>query len=156
MIRSATVEDLPALLELEADAFVTDRISRRSFRHLLTRANAASLVDADEAGLCGYVTVLFNRRTPLARLYSLAVQPRCRGRRKADELLEAAERASCRHGCSVMRLEVHPGNAVARRLYERRGFHEIGIYRKFYEDGADAIRMEKQLTATLSQTSPAN
>lgn len=146
MIRPATIRDLPALLALEAEAFTGDRISRRSFRHLLTKANAASLVDEDRTGLCGYVTVLFSRATTLARLYSIAVAPRCRGRRKGKLLLGAAEEASQRRGCRALRLEVRPDNKAARGLYSKRGYQGIGVYRRYYEDGADAIRLEKPLT----------
>ena len=49
MIRHATLRDLDGLVELERRSFDADLISRRSFRHLLTRANA-SLVVADEDG----------------------------------------------------------------------------------------------------------
>jgi len=146
MIRRATIQDLPALLTLEAEAFTGDRISQRSFRHLLTKANAISLVDEDDAGLCGYVTVLFNRATALARLYSIAVAPRCRGRRKGELLLGAAEDASRQRGCSALRLEVRPDNATARGLYGKGGYRSIGVYERFYEDGADAVRLEKQLS----------
>lgn len=150
MIRPATIEDLPALLELEAQAFASDRISRRSFRHLLTKANAVCLIDEEDGGLSGYVMVLFNRRSPVARLYSIAVQPSRSGQRKGELLLAAAEQSSRRHGCSALRLEVRPENAAALRLYERNGFHKIGTYRSFYEDGADAIRMEKRLFGDMA------
>ncbi|MEQ9608176.1 MAG: GNAT family N-acetyltransferase [Kiloniellaceae bacterium] len=145
MIRPATLEDLPALMEIEARAFTHDRISRRNFRHLLSRANAVSLVDTDRQGLCGYVTVLFNRRSPRARLYSLAVDPRCRGRGLGTKLLAAAEKACRAQGCSALCLEVHPRNAKARRLYKQTGYRAIGRYPDFYEDGADAVRLEKSL-----------
>ena len=143
MIRPATLEDLPALMEIEARAFTHDRISRRNFRHLLTGANALSLVDRDRQGLCGYVTVLFNRRSPRARLYSLAVDPRCRGRGLGTKLLAAAEKACRAHGCGALRLEVHPRNSTAQRLYRQAGYREFGHYPAFYEDGADALRLEK-------------
>jgi ribosomal protein S18 acetylase RimI-like enzyme len=151
MIRPATLEDLPALLEIEALAFAHDRISRRNFRHLLTGANAASLVDADREGLCGYVTVLFHAGTPLGRLYSLAVAPRCRGRGLGAKLLAAAEAACRAQDCRALRLEVHPRNTKARRLYQQTGYHEFGRYAEFYEDGSDAVRMEKPLPPRRAQ-----
>lgn len=145
MIRPARIDDLPALVELENDVFPQDRISRRSFRHLLTRAHAASLVDEDGDGLCGYVTVLFRRGAAWGRLYSLAVLPRCRGRRLGEQLLAAAEQACRKQGCTTLRLEVHPNNAVAQRLYAKAGYRDFGRYPGFYEDGADALRLEKPL-----------
>jgi len=145
MIRPARIDDLPALVDIENDVFAKDRISRRNFRHLLTRAHAVSLVDEDRDGLCGYITVLFRRGAGCGRLYSLAVLPRCRGRRLGEQLLAAAEQACRKRGCTSLRLEVHPDNAVAQRLYDRTGYRDFGRYPEFYEDGADALRLEKPL-----------
>lgn len=145
MIRPARIDDLPALVDIENAVFAQDRISRRNFRRLLTRAHAVSLVDEDRDGLCGYITVLFRRGAVWGRLYSLAVLPRCRGRRLGEQLLAAAEEACRKRGCTSLRLEVHPDNAVAQRLYDTTGYRAFGRYPEFYEDGADALRLEKPL-----------
>lgn len=145
MIHPATPEDLPALLELEEASFSHDRISRRNFRHILNGANAATLVESDRQGLCGYVTVLFRSGTRLGRIYSLAVARRCRGRGLGRKLLAAAEAACRDRDCRALRLEVHPRNARARRLYKQAGYESFGRYVGYYENGADAVRMEKPL-----------
>lgn len=147
MIRPATPADLSALIDLEEAAFSHDRISRRNFRHILNGANAETLVEADRQGVCGYVTVLFRRGTGLGRIYSLAVARRCRGRGLGRKLLRAAETACRDRDCRALRLEVHPRNAKARRLYRQAGYGVFGRYDKYYEDGADAVRMEKPLPA---------
>jgi len=153
MICPATADDLDALVVLEAHAFTHDRLSRRSFRHLLTRGNAAALIDREAEGLCGYAVVLFRRGSAHARLYSIAVDPEYRGRGKGVALLAAAEQAGRERGCADLRLEVHPENRQARELYARAGYREFGIYPEFYEDGADAIRMEKTLNPALETLS---
>ena len=81
MIRKATLHDLEALVALENRSFTTDRLSRRSFRHLLTKAHAVTLVDELEGRLAGYATLLFNMGTSLARLYSISMDSewRCNG-----------------------------------------------------------------------------
>ncbi|MEO3428360.1 GNAT family N-acetyltransferase [Pelagibius sp. CAU 1746] len=150
MIRSATPEDLSALFELEETAFSHDRISRRNFRHILNGANAATFVASDRQGLCGYVTVLFRSGTRLGRIYSLAVARRCRGRGLGRKLLAAAEAACRERDCRALRLEVHPRNARARRLYKQAGYSVFGRYDKYYENGADAVRMEKPLAPRRS------
>ena len=78
MIRHATLDDLEQLVALEERCFESDRISRRRFRHLLTRANASTLVAEEGGRLLGYVLVLFSRGTALARLYSIAVDREAR------------------------------------------------------------------------------
>lgn len=146
MIRPARIDDLSAIVDIENDVFAQDRISRRNFRHLLTRAHALTLVDVDREGITGYVSVLFRRGAAWGRVYSLAVAPRSRGRRLGDKLLAAAERACRQYGYTALRLEVRLRNRKARRLYERRGYREFGRYEGYYEDGSDALRLEKPLS----------
>ena len=68
MTRVATLNDIEALLAIEQQSFAADRISRRQFRHMLTRANAAVLVDERAGRIVGDVVVLFSRATSVARL----------------------------------------------------------------------------------------
>ena len=63
MIRPAQLKDLDVLMDIENRSFDIDRLTRRSFRYLLTRANAETLVYEDEGRLTGYVMVLFNTGT---------------------------------------------------------------------------------------------
>ena len=156
-IRPAGLDDLPALLLLEERSFAIDRLSRRSFRHLLTRANGSTLVEEapDMQGggqIRGYAAVLFHRGTSLARLYSLAVDPQQRGKGIGAALLAAAEQAALEHDAAYMRLEVHQDNRDAQTLYEAAGYHAFAIAHHYYEDDGDAIRMEKALTGESGQT----
>ena len=148
-IRLARAEDLDALLALENRCFELDRLSRRSFRHFLASDTASCLV-AERAGeLLGYALVLFHGRTALARLYSMAVAPEHQGQGLGRVLLEAAEAAALDSGAAVMRLEVHPQNFAAIALYRRAGYLEFGVYRGFYEDDSDALRMQHVLVPRL-------
>ena len=144
-LRPARPEDLDALVELEQRCFVYDRLSRRSFRHFLATDTATCLVAEHGGGLLGYVLVLFHGRTALARLYSMAVAPEQQGQGLGRELLRAAEAAALDGGAALMRLEVNPGNAAAVALYRSVGYTDIGIYRAYYEDDSDALRMEHAL-----------
>jgi ribosomal protein S18 acetylase RimI-like enzyme len=148
-IHPARVEDLDALLALENRCFELDRLSRRSFRHFLSSDTASCLV-AERAGeLLGYALVLFHGRTALARLYSMAVAPEHQGQGLGRVLLEAIETAALDAGAAVMRLEVHPQNFAAIALYRRAGYLEFGVYRGFYEDDSDALRMQHVLVPRL-------
>ena len=92
MIRNACVEDLDGLLDIENRSFTTDKITRRSFRYLLTQGNAATILEEQGKVIRGYSLLLFNDATSYARLYSLAVDPACQTvlgelrRRLAEEL----------------------------------------------------------------------
>ncbi len=146
MIRKATLDDIPALVALEERSFETDRFSRRAFRYLLTKANAATLVEtAPDGTVRGYATVLFMRDDTLARLYSIAVDPAYRGRDIGKALLHAAEAAAQARGVVSMRLEVRADNAVGIALYQQQGYRRFAIQPHYYEDEVDAVRMEKSL-----------
>ena len=97
-------------------------MSRRSFRHAITRGHGITLVAETGAGLAGYIMVLFSRGSPMARVYSVAVDRDLRGRGLARRLIEAAEAAATEAECIELRLEVRPDNAGAIALYESLGY----------------------------------
>src|SRR3546814_3185368 len=103
-------------------SFDSDRLSRRNFRHLLTRGKAACLVEEEEGRIRGYVMLLFHGGTSLARLYSLAVDPEHRGQGIGEALLKAAEACALERDNAYLRLEVRPDNHAAIRLYEQAGY----------------------------------
>ena len=144
-IRPATLADLDALLALERAAFTSDHLSRRQYRRHLHSPTAAVLAAVDRGGLLGKVVAFFRRNSDIARLYSIAVNARARGRGVGEALLHAVEKESRARGCRRLHLEVRQDNAGAIRLYERLGYRRFAARAGFYEDGADAWRYEKTL-----------
>jgi ribosomal-protein-alanine acetyltransferase len=143
--RSGTLADLEQLEALENEVFATDRISRRSIRRFLTSPGAALIV-AERAGeLAGYALALFRPRAAAARLYSIAVAPRFAGVGVGSRLLSAAEMAACERRYRSIRLEVRVDNAAAIALYRKAGYRPFGRYPQYYDDGADALRLERPL-----------
>jgi len=150
MIRSALITDIPALVSLEQRCFETDRLSERSFRHLLKRGKASLFVYDEGERLLGYSLVLFHQNTSMARLYSLAISPESRGKGIAVKLMAASEMDALERGVVSMRLEVHVNNSTAIALYHKLGYRDFDIFPDYYEDHAAAIRMEKALASHLS------
>jgi ribosomal protein S18 acetylase RimI-like enzyme len=136
------------LLTLEQKCFDSDRINRRQFRHLLSRANAAVLVAERGNQLLGDVVTLFNRATSTARVYSIAVTPDARGCGVGKLLLRCAEEAAWKRQRVWMRLEVRKDNRASIALFEHSGYRRFGEYRHYYADHADAWRYEKTLRPT--------
>jgi ribosomal protein S18 acetylase RimI-like enzyme len=150
MIRKARLADLEALVRIENASFEVDRFSRRSFRYLLTKANAQTLVAEDDSGTpVGYVTLLFHTGVSLARMYSLAVVPGSRGSGLGSTLIEAAETTALANDCVSLRLEVRRDNAESIRLYEKLGYRLFGRHADYYEDHMEALRYEKNLAPQL-------
>jgi ribosomal protein S18 acetylase RimI-like enzyme len=137
--------DLDALVALERSSFAADRLSRRSWSRLIGAPSASIVVARAERRLVGAAVVLFNRATAIARLYSLAVDPVCRGRGLGRDLLQQAVGAAVARDCALLRLECRQDNTAALRLYRGEGFAVTGRRRGFYQDGADAVVMERSL-----------
>jgi [ribosomal protein S18]-alanine N-acetyltransferase len=144
-IRSGVPEDVDALWELENRVFETDRMSRRSLRHLLTSPTAAVRVAHCASGIVGVALVLFRANSRIARLYSLAVAPKHTGRGIASALIASVEQDARARRCMFLRLEVHEKNRGAIKLYRKAGYHEFGRHHEYYEDSGHALRFEKQL-----------
>ncbi len=149
LIRPASLRDLDALVALEQSCFESDRLSRRNFRYMLTKARASTLVDAEGDTLRGYVMVLFNAGTSLARLYSIAVSPNWRGHGVGVHLMEAAEECARDAECVYMRLEIRSDNVASIRMFEKQGYRRFGAYEDYYEDHMGALRFEKMLAPHL-------
>ncbi len=143
--REAGGADVDALAALELRCFDTDRLSRRSFQWMIRRGNGWLELAEDDSGLLGYSLVLFHKGTSLARLYSMAVDHRARGRGLGRSLLERAEAEALQRGSVYMRLEVRPDNASAIALYESLGYRKFAVFDDYYEDHSDALRYEKRV-----------
>jgi ribosomal protein S18 acetylase RimI-like enzyme len=144
-LRHAQPSDISALLAIEQRCFTTDRLNRRAFQYLLTRAKSTALVETHGGTIAGYALVLFHAGTSLARLYSLAVDLPFRGTGVGARLLTAIELAARAHDCVHLRLEVRRDNHTAVALYKEHGYREFGVYLDYYEDHMAALRLEKRL-----------
>lgn len=139
------MSDLDALVAIENAAFVGDRLSPRSFRHLLRSPSCSVVVAELEGGVLGYALVLFRKASQRARLYSIAVDSSAHAAGVGRALLAAAERSARKRGATDMRLEVRQDNARAIALYEKAGYRRLGVKPDYYADGATALRYAKSL-----------
>jgi ribosomal-protein-alanine acetyltransferase len=146
-VRLARPDDLDQLAGIEQAAFSGDRLSRRSLRALISTPTADLLVASVGDRVAGYTLVLRRSSSRIARLYSLAVDRDWAGRGIGAALLAAAENAARAAGSAALRLEVRADNARALRLYRRNGYRPIGARENYYEDGATALRFERDLSA---------
>ncbi|WJG07754.1 peptidase C39 family protein [Aliiglaciecola sp. LCG003] len=150
-IRAALETDLDALLVLEQASFETDRLSRRSFKHWLKSKRCVFLIAQDQSGLLGYGLVLMRKGTRLGRLYSIAVAQQSKGLGVGRKLLQALEEQTVEQGKLFMRLEVACNNEAAIKLYESVGYRSFGVYKNYYHNSIDALRMQKPIHQRLTQ-----
>ncbi|OQM73535.1 peptidase C39 family protein [Manganibacter manganicus] len=149
-VRTARASDVDALAAIENAVFSGDRISRRSFRLLIERETAETLIAESDGRVAGYAIVLFRKGSGMARLYSLAVAPDFSGKGVGRILLGVAEEIAFAHGRMLLRLEVREDNLRAIAIYERAGYRRIGRELDYYEDGQPALRYEKPLRGGVS------
>lgn len=149
MIRPATLADLDRLVAIEEEVFTSDRFSRRTFRYLLTKANAVTLVYVSEKDVCGYLILLFSTGISLSRIYSIAVATTHQGKGIAIQLMQEAEKIAIQHNCVLVRLEVRTDNTPAISLYKKLGYKQFAVTHDYYEDHSDALRFEKSLAPQL-------
>ncbi len=149
--RRATLRDLDALLALEQD-FPSDRLSRRSFRHLLTRGHADVWICVAGERVVGNAVMLYRAASKTARLYSIVTDGKTRGRGIATTLLKTVEAAAQRRAIERVSLEVRPDNMAAIKLYEKFGYRLARRIKGFYDDGQDALQFERALAAAARHT----
>lgn len=145
-IRPARASDIDTLVSIENSVFGSDRISRHSFHRHVSSPTAELLVATSRDTILGYALILFRARSRVARLYSLAVDPVHEKAGVGRRLLTAAEEASFSRGCPNLRLEAREDNVRAIDLYQRAGYRRIGRREAYYEDGAAALRFQKDLS----------
>jgi len=152
-VRRAERADLRSMLALEAH-FPGDKLGRSSLARFVA-ADSADVWVATEAGsVVGDAIVLYRRGFHTARLYSIVVDPRFRGRGIAGALLEQAEAAARIRGAIAIRLEVRSDNQAAIGLYEARGYEVVGTTDRYYEDDSGALRLRKRFVAAQAHLLP--
>ena len=80
-----------------------------------------------------------------AEILSVAIAPARRGRGFAGPLLDLHLRRLAGLGARAVFLEVGENNAPARALYRRAGFHEVGRRQGYYQGGAAALVLRRDL-----------
>ncbi|MGW3362682.1 ribosomal protein S18-alanine N-acetyltransferase [Streptosporangium canum] len=147
VLRQMTFDDLPAVMKIERETFPRDAWSEGMLRAELddqprTRHYVVALVDDEIIGYAGLFAA-----GDQADVQTIAVAA---GRRRAGvgaAMLSELLAEAVRRGARSVFLEVRADNPDAEAMYDRFGFERIGLRRRYYEDGTDAITMKKDLNA---------
>jgi len=149
-IRTATPDDFERIVELENLCFPKDHAyTRRQLHYLLFKANSTIFVETAGSLLRGFLIILYRRKTTVAGIETVNVDPRYQKKGIGRRLLAAAEELLRKKGIRKIRLEVSITNRAAITLYEHAGFHKTMLLRHYYffdhEGSRDAYRMVKEL-----------
>lgn len=149
-LREMTVDDIPAVHQLETELFPEDAWPVAAFESELAQNETRNYWvyenDGQIIGYAGLCTVL-----PISDVQTIAINPEFQGQGLGRKLLTLlVETAKQRNALDVM-LEVRFDNPTAISLYKSMGF--ITIHRRvgYYKGGVDALIMRLQLDAPQGQ-----
>lgn len=140
-MRAVSAGDVQALAGLHAACFPPAQAwSADAFARLLALPGVFGCL-AEGGGFALLRAVLDE-----AEILTIAVVPAARRRGLGAALLSAGLAGAALRGARACFLEVAAGNAAARALYGAAGFAAIGRRRGYYEDGADALVLRRDLS----------
>ncbi|MGW5261392.1 ribosomal protein S18-alanine N-acetyltransferase [Microbispora sp. NPDC004025] len=145
VLRQMTHEDLPAVMEIERTTFPADAWSEGMMRGELadqprTRHYLVAEVGDRVVGYAGLAAA-----GDQADVQTIAVLAGHRRAGVGTALMDALLAEAVRRGAASVFLEVRADNPPAQAMYERFGFRRLGLRRRYYDDGTDAITMVKDL-----------
>lgn len=139
---AAGLRDAAAIAALHAASFRRGWDEDEVLRLLQDKAVVAHCVMIRRA-LVGFI--MSRVAADEAEILSIAVAPARRGRGLSRPLLEIHLRSLAGRGARAVFLEVDEHNEPGRRLYARAGFDEVGRRPSYYEGGAAALVLRRDL-----------
>ena len=147
-IRIAQESDLPAIMQLEHECFANDAWSAESMYDELTGAEKFYLVAYQDDALLGYAGLNKLPTVNQSEVQTIAVSQTARGQGLGRDLMTHLIDESRRANCLEMFLEVRADNTVAQKLYEKLGFEQIDIRKRYDQpDNVDAHVLRLTLEA---------
>ena len=140
-LRPMTSSDVREVARIETTAFSTPW-SERTFRSLLHRSGVELWVAEWEDQLAAYAILW--KVLDEGELANIAVRKDLRGRGIGSGLLSRILKVAEDSGVRSLYLEVRESNRVAREMYARRGFQEIGVRKGYYEGPREDARVLKK------------
>lgn len=144
-LRRATIDDVPAIMELEQSTFTTDAWSEKSMRSEVAGEYGYYLVAFEPEHperIDAYAGLLAPRGAIEGDIQTIAVAPAARRSGLGRTLMLALIGEARKRGAREVFLEVRADNPGAQTLYRQLGFDEIGVRPRYYQpDGVDAVVM---------------
>lgn len=138
MIRRMTETDLPEVAELEQKNFSVPW-TEANLRESLNLPGYLFLVAEEEGKVVGYAGL--NRVLDEGDVTNIVVAEEYRGRGLGTALTAALLEEGKKEGIQAFTLEVRFSNLPAVRIYEKLGFVQEGIRKRFYEKPVEDARI---------------
>jgi len=141
-ITKASILDLNALRKLEQESFGKDTWPLFDLIAVLTFSDVIRLKAVEEGQMVGFVVGDPRPRDGWGWIATLGVDPRYQRRGIGRALLHVCEN---KLGVPKARLTVRLSNQSAISMYEKEGYVSIDLWQGYYNDGEDAMLMEKTI-----------
>ena len=141
--RLATESDVPAMLEIERASFSDPWSEDMFLGDIVLNPLGKYLICEDSEEILGYVGYLIVAGE--CQIDNVAVRPEKRRMGIARAMMEKVFREGESLGVRVFTLEVEDGNHPAIEFYTQMGFEVVGRRKGYYESGADAILMDRNI-----------
>lgn len=139
-IMTMTLEDLEEMkdtLYSDFDNFWSYNVLKQE----LVNQNTTYIIAKEISEVVGFagISICFDEAT----LNNIVVKKSCRGKGIGGELLESLIELCSNMNMKLLTLEVNTQNTPAIKLYEKFGFKNQGIRKKYYNNTQDAFIMTK-------------
>lgn len=131
--------DIPHVMTIEQDA-AAENWTETTYGRELANAAARYLVVETARGLIAGIAGAWLIVDEL-HVITVAVRVPERGHGLGKLLVHGLLSIAREHRLAVATLECRASNDIARGLYRRWGFHEVGVRHRYYADGEDAVIM---------------
>ena len=139
-IEPATWRDLKDLFQLEKDCFQLDAWPLLDILGVLTIPQVIRLKAVDQEKMVGFIAVDLRRSQQTAWIATLAVDPDYRKSGVGSTLLRISEEEI---NLPKIRLSVRQSNLPAIHLYQKHGYQQVEVWKKYYKGGDNALVFEK-------------
>ncbi len=141
-IEPATWRDLKELFQLEKICFQLDAWPILDILGVLTIPQIIRFKAADQEKLVGFIAMDLRRSQQTAWIATLAVLPTYRKSGIGSTLIRISEDEV---NLPKIRLSVRQSNQPAIQLYQKHGYQQIEVWKKYYKGGDNALVFEKNL-----------
>ncbi|MEJ2411767.1 MAG: GNAT family N-acetyltransferase [Anaerolineales bacterium] len=138
----AALRDFRAVYHLEKVCFDQDAWPMLDVLGVLTIPQVVRLKAVDQEQLIGFIAADLRRSQGVAWIATLAVLPEYRRRGVGEAMLQICEEQVT---LPLIRLCVRQSNQPAIELYQKSGYQQVDVWKKYYRGGENALIFEKLL-----------
>ena len=142
-IREMKVDDLKRIVELEKDLFLSPWNEEDFIHELKENPMAGYYILEKENQIIGYIGLWF--LGDQCQITIIATDRHFQGQGCASQLMEYALEKSEELHYQNVNLEVRVSNVKAIALYQKFGFKNVAVRKRYYSNGEDAYLMIKEL-----------